>query len=454
MPPNINDWLPIGHLARFVDEFVQSLDLSDWYDSYENENSSGRPPYDPAMMLSVLLYAQLIGTTSSRTIERALADDIAFRFLSGNLKPDHDTIAAFRFTHRERLRKVFVSAVQLGMSGGMISLNHAAMDGTKIRANASKGARKTKDQLERDLDRIKDWVGSYLDECDEVDKQEDEQFGKGNNPYFLPPELADPDALRKFIKESLKEQAEQDTAEAAPETEAKPTAENSATKKLEKRVKKLESAIQALDEQVKEEQKNDPTGRKRRDREKKRGGAQTPKVNVTDSDARTMKFRDGSYNEGYNCQIAVDDYYGLIVAAGVTQDATDRRQLLPTLIQVKENTGWLPDNVSADNGYLNFEHIQDPCVKSVEFFVTPSAPMPKESNESNSEKMRQKMQTRLGQHFYQRRSTLVEPVFGMIKHARKFRQFLMRSLASVEAEWMLWCTAHNLLKIYRAGATI
>jgi transposase len=452
LPPNLNDWIGKDHPARFVLAFVETIDLTDFYADYE-DGRGGQPPYDPKMMLAICLYAQLRGICSTRKIELMLQEDIGFRFLGANLKPDHDTIADFRQRHAERLRNVFGSSVQLALKSSIVRLGHVAIDGTKIRANAAKSARKTKEQLKQEQDRIKEIVGAYLDECDEVDRREDEEFGKGNNGYLLPEFLQDEEQLKKWIAKSLKELNAQPEESNEPEVKSgsEKQKKGAREKRLQKKLENLQEAETALDELVKEKQKDDPTGKRKRDGDRKRGSEQVAKINVTDPESRKMLFPDGTYKEGYNCQIVVDDEAGVIVAANVTQDANDLRQLLPMVLQVQTNTGWLPDHVSGDNGYCNFEHMEDPSVKSVEFYIPPRARGAKEAHDTKSERMREKLETPLGSALYSARKAIVEPVFGAIKHARRFRQMLTRGKSMVTAEWMLWCTAHNLAKMFNAG---
>src|SRR5580658_10116935 len=159
LPPSLNDWVSANHPARFVVNFVETLDLAGFYSAYDSDKG-GQPPYDPGMMLALVLYGQMLGISSSRQLERAVLEDIGFRFISGNASPDHDTIAEFRDRHRQRLREVFESAVQLAVKASIVRLGHVAVDGTKIRANASKAKRKTREQLQQERDRIKKLVGA------------------------------------------------------------------------------------------------------------------------------------------------------------------------------------------------------------------------------------------------------------------------------------------------------
>jgi transposase len=446
-PPNLNDWVSGNHPARFVVDFVETLDLSRFYAKY-GENGDGQPPYDPKMMIAILLYANMLGILSSRKIERVLEDDIGFRYITCGLKPDHDTIAEFRRSHCTHLKDVFVACVRLGIKAGMIGLTHVAIDGTKVQANAAQSARKTKEQVEQEIQHLERLVGSYLDDSERIDHEEDKQFGKGNNGYLLPDFLSDPDGRKEWIKKELEELKPRPEQE---KTRGKEPPESPATRKLKKKLKGLRRAKAALEGKEKKRKEEDPTGKRERDAQRKRGTPYVPKVNTTDPDSQTMLFREGGYKDGFNGQIAVDNETGMIVAADITQDANDVRQLSPMLLQVQANTEWLPENVSADNGYFNLEHMGDRRFKSVEFYIPPRARSKSESDTSKSEQMRNKLETDIGKAVYLARQAIVEPVFGVIKHARKFRQFLTRGKEMVKAEWMLICTAHNLLKLHQSG---
>lgn len=450
LPPNLHDWLRADHPAHFVLAFVDTLDLSRFYAAYTS--TCGQPPYDPRMMLAILLYSNMVNITSSRKIEQRLDDDIAFRFLSAGLHPDHDTIAEFRKKHAELMKDVFVGGVRLSIQCGMATLNHGVADGTKMHANAAKGKRKSKEQLEQESDQIKHLVGKYLDEADKTDQEEDEKFGKGRNPYYLPKHLQDPDALRQWIKQSLEDAAHAEDNESDEEKpQDKPT---DTEKKARRKAKKIKQANDALDQQVLDSAALDPTGRRKREREKRLGKPEVPTVNTTDPDSRTMRFHNGQFDEAFNCQIVVDDHAGIILAADVVQDKNDQRQLLPMFLQVRDNTGWNPAYGSADTGYFNSCQMEDPRLKGIEFFVPPKPVGKKEGFDTKSQAMRDKMDTELGQRLSIVRKSVVEPVFGAIKNARGFKRLMMRGKKMVTAEWLTWCTAHNLLKLYNAGVLI
>jgi transposase len=438
-PPNLNDWIPANHPVRFVLDVIQKLNLKDIYEDYET-SKGGAPPYDPAMMLGILLYGYMMGVTTSRKLEQAIVNDIGFRYLTGNRHLDHDTIANFRKRHSERLPNIFAQVVAMAVKINIVRLGHVAIDGSKIRSNASRWQRKTEEELLKQKQSIK----QYFQQCDEEDADEDAEFGKGKNGYMLPESMANEQVRQQWIDESLKElarEAEQAEDESDEKKGPKPP--------LEKKLEKVEQTLKALKTQKEEEKKNDPTGKLRRKRERNRGAKQEPKINQTDFDSRIMRFGDGRYNEGYNCQIAVDDWEGIIVAADVTQEAADQRQLRPMVLQVQSNTGWLPDNVTADNGYFNTEHIEDQRLKSIEFYVNPNNSRHEKKPNTKSARMRDRLATEVGRRLYNARKTVVEPVFGIIKHARRFRQFQTRGKPRVKGEWMLWCTAYNMLKLLR-----
>ena len=451
LPPNLNDWVAENHPARFVVDFIANLDLSDFYNSYAED---GQPPYDPAMMLSILLYANMRGISSSRKIECALCDDIGLRFIGGGLQPDHDTIAEFRVRHRSRMKNIFVSCVQLAVKAGAVGLTHVAIDGTKIRANAAQDARKSDKQVLAEIQQIERFVGKYLDNADKVDQQEDMQFGKGNNGYLLPDFLKDEEQRKAWIKEQLG----QLKVETKPETTKNDKGDDDEISsprpknKIEKKLQKLRKAKAVLEANERKRKEADPTGKRERDGDRKRGKPFVPKINITDPDAGVMLFRDLGCQDGYNGQIAVDNEAGIIVAADLTQDANDLRQLAPMLRQTQQNTGWLPEHVSADTGYFNLQQMEDLRFKSVEFYIPPRARSKKEGDHTKSECMREKLETDLGKAIYAARKAIVEPVFGAIKHARKFRQLLGRGQEMTKAEWWLVCITHNLLKLHKMGA--
>lgn len=415
MPPSLDDWLPRDHPARFVLETVELMDLSAFYEVYE-KSTRGRPPYDPRMLLALLLYAVEAGVLSSRKIEQATTTDIAFRFITGNLQPDHDTIANFRRVHAKAIEDVFRQTVKIALQAKIVRLGHVAIDGTKMKANASKEKRRSKKQLEQELSALEKFR-KQMNEAEAIDKAEDEEFGKGNNGYSLPPGLDTKEGRRKVILEALEE----------------------------------------IKNKEKKEKEEDPKGLKRRAWEAKAGKPYETKVNITDHDSRTMLFRNNVYDEGYNTQLAVDDDHGIIVAAGISQDSGDTQNLLPMILEVQTNTGWLPDHATADAGYFNESQMKDARIGSVELYVKPrkkaiTGKLPAKMD--FGDRMRERLEEPLGRALYRARMTLVEPVFGAIKQARGLRQFRLRGLAGVRCEWALICAVHNLKKMFKVNSSL
>lgn len=411
LPPNLHDWLPEDHEARFLAEVVDKLEMNLFYAIHENAGG-GPAPYAPEIMLAILLYGYMTGIYSSRKLENATWTDVAFRYLAAGFHPDHDTIADFRKRHEVAIVRAFEQVVDIAMKAKIVRLGHVSVDGTKIRANASKEKRRSREQLNDELQSLQNWIGSAIKQSEEIDAEEDQEFGKDNNGYRLPQGLRTPNERAEFIENALKE----------------------------------------LDEQRKEREKGDPDGKKRRARESKKGGKETEKINQTDFDSRTMLFRNGVFDEGYNAQIVVDDDHGIIVAADVSQNSGDKTELLPMVLQVQNNTGWLPERVTADAGYFSESQMTDGSVRSVEFFVKPKKEKvirAKMGAMKFSDRMRERMESSVAQVLYRMRMTLVEPAFGAIKQARGFRQFKLRGLQGVKAEWSLVCMAHNLKKMFK-----
>jgi len=431
MPPSVKDWLPVGHLAHFIADIVENLDVSTITDVYEREER-GFPPYHPVMMVRVLLYAYCIGLPSSRRIERALVEDVALRYLAANNTPDFRTIADFRKRHLEALRGLFLQVLRLCQKAGMVKLGHVALDGTKMKANASKHKAMSYARMNKEEPRLQAEVDELLRRADEIDEAEDAEYGRDKRGDELPAELAYREGRLKKIRE----------AKEALEREAREEAE---ARKREADAKRAEK-----DPRGRRPGEPDPTPR---DKAQK---------NFTDPDSRIMPQPGDrlSFMQGYNCQAAVDAEAQIIVAADVAQHTNDSRQAKPMLEQVKANVGRVPRKASMDAGYFSEDNVRALKKLGVELFVpperqkhglsTPAAPrgrMPKEL--STKDRMRRKLQTLRGRAVYAKRKTIVEPVFGQTKQGRGFRQFLLRGLVKVKGEWSLICTTHNLLKLWR-----
>jgi transposase len=457
LPPDLRSWLSTGHLALFVSDVVDALDLSAILEAYERGDGRGYPPYQPVMMVKLLVYGYCTGKISSRKIEKATWEDVAYRVLSGNQQPDHDSIADFRRRHLKALAGLFVQVLKLCQEAGLVKLGHVSVDGTKVKANASRHKAMSYQRLTETEARLIQEVEALLAEAEALDKAEDAQYGKGKRGDELPEELKRRESRLKKIRE----------AKAALEAEAKAKAQAQA-----------EEARRRIAERERQEAR---TG-------KKIGGMPPrmpdpeqaipdPKAqrNFTDPDSRIMLDNaTKSFQQSFNAQAAVDAHSQIIVAATVTQDAVDNRQLVPLLMAVEANAGRLPEVATADNGYFNPDAIADERLASVDLYVAtarerkpllpvagpvaPAAvpPAPETAAVTSAgptvvQQMRDKLATDTGRANYKLRKCIPEPVFGQIKEGRGFRRFSFRGIANVAAEWSVVALTHNLLKLFRSG---
>ncbi|HEY6351476.1 MAG TPA: IS1182 family transposase [Candidatus Angelobacter sp.] len=448
LPPSLHDWLPEKHLAHFLVDVVESLDLRAVYGSYEEKDGRGQAAYAPALMVRLLLYGYCRGIYSSRKIETKTYEDVAFRYLAADEHPDHDTLAEFRKRHLEALAGLFVQVLQLCQKAGLVKLGHVAIDGSKIQANASKHKAMSYERMKEKEKKLWEEVEALLQQAAAVDAAEDEKYGKGQKEEALPVELARRESRLEKIR----------AAKAELEAEAKQKAE---AEKAEAEAKLAQRAEQ-------EAQSGKKVGGRKPQVPDPATAQPDPKAqrNFTDPESRIMPdgSHKGSFVQGYNAQIAVDGQAQIIVAAEVTQDTNDTQQLAPMLGQVEENTGSKPQSASADNGYWSNQQMEDPRVQGVDLYIATGKQKhgglgaareePEEpGNEAASllEQMKAKLKSEAGQELYRKRKAIVEPVFGQIKEWRSFRRFLLRGLCQVRAEWKLICLSHNVLKLFRSG---
>ena len=414
LPPALEDWLPENHLARFISDVVDSLDLSEIEGTYTEER--GFPPYHPAMMLKVLLYGYCTGTYSSRRLANLVMDSVACRYLAADNAPDFRTLNEFRRRHGKALKALFVEVLQLCRKAGLVKLGRVAVDGTKVKANASKHKAMSYDRMkEKEVDLERE-VRHLLDEADRIDEEEDRKYGKDRRGDELPDELGRRESRLKKIRE----------AKAALEAEAQ-----------EKAKAKGKSA---------------------------EGVEPEPKAqrNFTDPESKIMKTGDG-FIQGYNAQIAVDDTSQIIVAQHVTTKANDVNQLQTIVENIEETLSELPLVLLADAGYYSEANDNYLWSEGIDGYIaagrqshspdsteSPTGRIP--SRLTLRERMKRKLRTAKGKSHYARRKAIVEPVFGLIKQARGFRQFLRRGHERIGEEWTLICLAHNLLKLHGAQA--
>ena len=444
LPPSLHDWLPERHLARFVADVIEELDLGLIYQSYQGDGR-GLAAYQPAMMVRLLLYGYCLGVVSSRKIERATHEDVAFRFLSADTHPDHDTIAVFRKRHPSALAGLFVQALQLCQKAGLVKLGHVAIDGTKIKANASKHKAMSYERMNETEQRLQLEVEQLLKEAAAADEAEDAQYGKGKRGDELPEELARREsrlAKIRAAKAELEREAKEKAARQRAEAEAKIA---------ERREQEAQTGKKAggHDPQVPDPEQAKPEPKAQR--------------NFTDPDSRIMPdgANKGSFVQAYNAQAAVDSQAQVIVAAELTQQTNDSQQLIPMIRQVAANAGCKPVAVSADAGYWSEANVSDELVAGVDLHIATgrqkhgekvaSATGPPPEDASPKEAMAHKLRTEAGKAIYKRRKAIVEPVFGQTKEGRGFRRFSFRGVANVGLEWKLICLTGNLLKLFRSG---
>ena len=411
LPPSLRDWLPEDHLAFFVSDLVDHLDLSAITKVYEEEER-GYPPYHPVMLTKVLVYGYCVGVFSSRKIQRRLVEDIAFRVLAAGNAPDFRTIADFRKTHLPALRGLFEQVLRLARDLGTLRVGRVAIDGSKVKANASKHKAMSYDRMRDKQKQLRDEVTQLLAQAEAADAAEDAEYGADRRGDELPAEL----------------------------------------QRRESRLKRIREATRALKVRAKDEAAaaGQPTDTVTPD----------PKAqyNFTDPESRIMKGPDG-FVQAYNAQIAVDERQ-LIVGHSVTQDTNDKKQLLPMITTIAQQAGLTPTQVLADAGYCSDANVTAIADTPIDAYIStrkqkhgerpgpcPRGPLPKTA--TIVDQMSRKLHTKAGAAVYAARKGIVEPVFGQIKQARGFRQFLLRGFEKVQGEWSLVCTTHNILKLYR-----
>lgn len=442
LPPDLREWLPEGHLALFISDVVEELDLSVIVTAYEGGDGRGQPPYHPAMMVKLLLYAYCTGKPSSRKIERATYEEVAFRVLAADQHPDHDSLAEFRKRHLDALAGLFLQVLRLCQAAGLVKLGHVALDGTKIKANASKHKAMSYDRMTVTEPQLEAEIRTLLAQAGHVDAAEDTAYGQGRRGDELPAELARRESRLAKIRAAKAALEQAATAEAGQAAQA-------ARAKLAAREQRVGSAKGGVPK-VPDPEQAQP--------------APKAQYNFTDPDSRIMV--DGAtkgFTQAYNAQAAVDGHAQVIVACGVTQAAPDVEQFVPMVERVVQATGQAPTAVTADAGYFSETNLGAPVVAGVDVYVPPdrlrhrpvgvAAPPPRIQS-AVAVQMREKLATPAGRVIYALRKTIVEPVFGQIKEIRGFRRFSFRGVLKVAAEWVLICLTHNLLKLFGArGAT-
>ena len=408
MPPSVRDWVDPDGLPAFISDLVDDLDLTPFMAAHDEPR--GMPPYHPAMVLKVLLYGYAVGVRSSRKLEARLKSDVGFMYLAGQARPDHKTISEFRRRHLVALETLFLDSLHLCEAAGMVSLGRVALDGTKVKANASKHKAMSYGRMdEREAD-LRAEVRRILDEAEAIDRAEDAEYGEARGDEL-------PEALRT----------------------------------REGRLRAIREARATLEAEAREKS-GDPDA------------VPDPKAqrNFTDPDSRIMPSKPDGWVQGYNAQAVVDTGHQVIVATTISTSTADTRSLPDLVDGVETNTGRRPKRLLADAGYGSDDNLAHLAERGIDAYIAVrrdkhSAPRPAAprgripAGLTSRERMARKLTTKRGRTEYARRKTSVEPTFGQIKEVLGFRRFSLRGKEKVDAEWYLVCAVHNLGKLFRSG---
>ena len=417
LPPDPREWLAEDHLAYFVSDTVATLDLQAFYAPYEGDGRR-KQPYEPTMMLKILIYGYATGVFSSRKIARKLREDVAFRVLSAGNFPAHRTISEFRKRHLEDFESVFVQVLAIAREVGMVKLGTVAIDGSKMKANASKHKSMSYDRMQKEEKRLREEIRALTRRARKTDEREDRKLGHDRTGEELPEEIS-------------RRRGRLATIRAAKA--------------------RLEARQREADRERGRHEDDDRRPKGGRRSFKRAFGVPPEKAqeNFTDPESRIMKTSTG-FEQSYNAQIAVDETAHVIVAADVTQCASDSGQLRPMLDQVRRNTKQTPKKVLADSGYVSEENLRSLQRRGIDAYVAlgrGEKAAEKEPTGSQRKKMYKKMKTRRAKDQYRKRKYIAEPPFGWVKSVLGFRSFSLRGLAKVRGEWKLVCLAVNLKRM-------
>lgn len=468
LPPSPREWLPDGHLAYFILGLIQELDLGAIERVVQAKDPRGERPYSPKMMTSLLLYAYATGVFSSRRIERACVEDVAFRVLAVGAQPHFTTVNEFRATHLEALGGLFVQVLKACQSEGLVKLGHVAIDGTKMKANASKHKAMSYERMQKDDARLRAEIQEWFDRAEAVDADEDALYGAHDpkeeirlREERLAKMARAKEALKKEVAAAravrLREQAVElrKKSEDMTRTPTKRAEAATLAKKRDQQASLFDDDDQdppppSADADL---PRNVPPHRP--------DGTPKPKAqrNFTDPESRIM-MRDGAFLQAYNAQIAVDDEHQIIVAAAVSNQGPDNEYFEPMLRRVVENCDAVPETATADNGYFSEAAVRYAEHIGVEPFIsvgrhrndgtqdaTPDLP---QHHTDAKLRMRAVLESERGREIYALRKSTVEPVFGQVRAPRRFGQFSFRGLLKNRCEWLLVCLTHNVLKLWRA----
>jgi transposase len=418
-PASPKDWLPEGHLAYFISDTVDELDLKPFMAKYfDREDGRGSLAYHPAMLLKVLIYAYGVGLFSSRRIAGGIDDLVALRYLAGDNRPSHRTIARFRQDHIERFEKVFVDVVRIAKRAGLIKLGTVAIDGTKVHANASKHKAMSYGRMKQEDEALRKEIRRLTDIARGIDEAEDKEFGPDFRGDELPVELQTRKDRKAKIRAAMKELEEEQARE---------------------------------DAQNKRGEKPDALGRTPKPKRPNGTPPDKKQRNFTDPESRIMNTGGSNFEQCFNAQAAVDAAAQIIVAVDVSPMGTDATLLLPMTDAVTRNLKCAPRRVLADAGYkseANFVAMEQRGIRA-HVALGKGETLPGEVDDSKpaTQRMARTLRSKRGRAHYKKRKTVVEPAFGWVKHVLGFRAFLMRGLRNVRGEWNLVCLALNLRRM-------
>jgi transposase len=418
LPPSLREWLAEGHLVYFVSDVVDHLDLSAIHAIY-GEEKRGQPPYDPRLMTKLLVYGYCTGVFSSRRIQKRLQEDIPFKVLAAGNEPDFRTISDFRKIHIQTLQGLFEQVLEMALEVGAVKVGRVSLDGTKVKANASKHKAMSYGRMKEKQQQLRDEVKQLLEQAEAADEEEDRRHGSQRGDE-LPEEL----------------------------------------RRRETRLAKLKLARKVVEQRAREKAVAEGKSAEEAKRAKPDDKDQ---YNFTDPESRIMKGADG-FVQAYNAQAVVEQEMLLIVGQSVTEAANDKKQLEPMVEAIEQQSGQRPEAILADSGYCSEENLaylesaEQPERKIEGFIATgkqkhgehrlPCKPGPLPKGATKVQRMKRKLQTKVGRAVYAARKCVVEPVFGQIKQARGFRQFLLRGKEKVKGEWALVCLTHNILRLH------
>ncbi len=421
LPPSLGDWVPEGHLAHFVADSVDQLDLTAWYARYEQrEDGRGQLAYEPRLMVKLLIYAYAVGIFSSRKIAQALEDLVPLRYLAAGNRPSHRTLARFREAHCAEFQALFVQVVRIARAAGLVAMGTLAIDGSKVKANASKHKAMSYGRMQDADARLACEIAAITARARGVDAAEDAEFGPDFRGDELPAELQRRETRRAKIREAMQR------------LEAEQAAVDAASGRGTGRTKRLTR----------------PNGTPPDDAQ----------MNFTDPESRVMKTGRGDFEQCYNTQVAIDAAQQIIVAADLTTNAADNGQLVPLMEQAEANTEQRAGTVLADSGYRSEANFAALETRGIDGYVSLGKGEDQRAGVEAqggpcTQRMGAKLRTDDGRRRFKRRKAIVEPPLGWIKHVLGFRAFSMRGRRKTAGEWSLVCLVMNLRRMRLAVAT-